>query len=124
MGENFLLTSGSAAVISALFIQYLKKSKFLTFLSIEAQSERTNRYFSIIVAFIASVGVTYTFDPNKHQLIISGLDPTNILHSGGHVFIQWIAQHVAYKTVVVPTELQAAMVNTMKQLITHMDEKK
>src|SRR5215471_19418753 len=104
--DTFVLGSGGAAVVSALVIQWLKKSNWFTFLSTEAHSQNANLIFSIVVALFTSLGLSYTYNAHTGQLIVNGLVPANMLNSVGHWFIQWTAQHVAYKAVVVPTELQ------------------
>lgn len=110
------------AVVSSLVIQWLKKSHWFTFLSTEAQSQKANLVFSIIVAIITSLGITFTYNSVNHQVIIDGLDPASMFSLGIHAFGQWIAQHVAYKTVVVPSELQAAMVTVLKQLTIKLEQ--
>jgi hypothetical protein len=114
--NDFLITSGGIAVVSALCIQFLKKSNWFTFLSTDVSSEKANRAFSILIAIITSLGITFSFNATQHELIIGGLDNDMILTYVIHAFSQWIGQHVAYKTVVVPTELQAAIVRTLKQI--------
>lgn len=122
--NNLLITSGGAAVVASLFIQYLKKSHWFTFLSTEAHSQTTNMVFSIVVAGITSLGISFSYNASKGQLIIDGLTFTSIFSAASHWFIQWAGQHVAYKTVVVPSELQAAMVNVLKQLNENLETKK
>src|SRR6266567_55489 len=125
MDSGFLLTAGGTALISSLLIQAMKKSPLRIFnlLGIEEVNSKANLIFSIIVSFITSIGIGYKYDvhydPTTGDLvgsfILSGLSTTSILHGIWHWLIQWVSQHVAYKTIIVPTELQAATVNTLKQ---------
>lgn len=107
---------GGSAMVSALFIQYLKKSNWFTFLSTEAHSQTANLIFSIFWAALTSLGITFTFNAVTHQLIINGLDPSAILTLAYHSAIQWAAQHVAYKIAVVPTEMQGKILEQLKIL--------
>lgn len=121
--STFIVSSGGAAVVSSLFIQYLKKSKLFTFLSTKDEAAKANFYFSVFIAGLTSVGLSYTYNPDTGQLIVNGLILQNIVHSLGHWFLQWVAQHVAYKQFVVPSEMQSQILNYLDNLIQQQEKK-
>lgn len=117
MDSGFLVTAGGTALISSLIMQWMKKSKFFAFIGTDKIHERANLIFSIFVAFITSIGISYKYDSTAGTLLIAGITSANIAHGLWHWFVQWIAQHTSYKTLVVPTELQAANIDVLNQLL-------
>lgn len=116
--DNVLISSGSAAVLAAYLLQYLKNAAWFPWLGIEQAKEKANLIASVLVAGVAAFGIHFTYNPTDGQLVITGLTLVGIAHGLGHWAAQWVAQHVSYKAFVVPTELLAAGVNALKQLIT------
>src|ERR1035437_5538864 len=110
MDSGFLLTAGGTAVLSSIIIQWMKKSQLAIFDAIgtEKNKQTANLVFSVVVAFVTSLGIGYKYDAVAGILIISGLTKAGIAHGLWHWFTQWVAQHVSYKALVVPQELQAA----------------
>ncbi len=125
MDSNFLLTAGGTALVSSLLIQYIKKSELTLFnaFGIEDSKSKANLTLSIIFAFFTSIGIGFKYDGTSGVLIVNGLTTAGILHGVWHWFIQWTSQHLLYKQVIVPTELQAAIVNTLKQIVVQLGEK-
>ncbi len=123
MDSGFLLTSGGTALISSLIIQALKNSELsiFNFLGKDATKSKANLIFSIVVAFITSIGIGFKYDAAAGTILLSGITAAGIQHGLWHWFVQWIGQHVTYKAFVVPTELQAANVNLLKALLTQME---
>ena len=119
MDSGFLLTAGGTAVLSSVIIQWMKKSQLeiFSFLGTEKNKQKVNLYFSILVAFVTSIGIGFKYDGAAGTLLLTGLTAAGIKHGLWHWFTQWIAQHVTYKTLVVPQELQAANIDVLNQLL-------
>lgn len=109
--DDLTLTTVGSALITSLLLQWLKKSTWFPFLGIEHKFQNINLIVSVIVSGLVSLGVGYNYDKNTGDLhlIIS-------THQAWHWLIQWCSQHATYKTMVVPTELQAAILNKIKEL--------
>lgn len=125
MDSGFILTAGGTAVLSSLIIQWMKKSELAIFDAIgtEKNKQRANLYLSIIVAFVTSIGIGYKYDGATGVLVISGLTAAGIQHGLWHWFTQWTAQHVSYKALIVPQELQAANIDVLNQLLDQLKGK-
>lgn len=125
MDSGFLLTAGGTALLSSLIIQAMKKSELaiFSFLGTEKNKSRANLVMSILMAFITSIGIAYKYDSTAGTLVITGLTVANVTHLAWHSFIQWISQHVAYKTLIVPQELQASNIDVLNQLLIQLGGK-
>ena len=122
MDSGFLVTAGGIALISAILIQWAKKSELaiFSFIGTEKNKQKANLIFSVVVAFLTSIGVGYKYDSSTGVLILSGLTAANLAHGLWHWGLQWIGQHVAYKQWIVPQELQAANIDVLNQLLDHL----
>lgn len=120
MDSGFLLTSGGTAILSAIIIQALKKSNIISFIGTEKSKGAANLCFSVFIAFITSLGIGYKYDGASGTLILTGLTAAGLLHGIWHWFVQWVGQHLAYKQIVVPAELQAATIDVLNQLLDHL----
>ena|SRR5260221_6489883 len=122
MDSGFVLTAGGTALVSALILQALKKSQLaiFNFVGTERDKWAANLTVSIIMAFITAIGISYKYDSAAGTLVLSGLTVSGISHGLWHWFIQWIGQHAAYKTLIVPSELQAANIDVLNQLLDHL----
>jgi hypothetical protein len=109
--SSFLFTSGGVALLSALIIQHLKNADWFPFLGTRPEFAKANLTVSMVVAFLTSAGVSYHFDSSAGML-----DLHLSLHQLWHFGVQWLEQHFAYKTTIVPTELLAAAVKQLKIL--------
>lgn len=116
MDWNVLLSSGSTAVIAAYVLQALKKSKWFPWMGIEQAHQTANLLISLGVAGASAVGIHYTYNQATGQLIIEGLTLAGIAHGVAHWAGQFVAQHISYRTLVVPGELQGAIVDELKIL--------
>ena len=125
MDSGFLLTAGGTAVLSSIIIQWMKKSQLaiFSFLGTEKNKQKVNLYFSIFVAFITSIGIGYKYDGVSGTLVISGLTAAGIQKGLWHWFTQWVGQHVSYKAIIVPQELQAANIDVLNQLLIQLGGK-
>lgn len=125
MDSGFLLTAGGTAVLSSVIIQWMKKSQLsiFNFLGTEKDKQRVNLYFSILVAFVTSIGIGYKYDSATGVLVISGLTAASIQHGLWHWFTQWIGQHISYKAIIVPQELQSANIDVLNQLLVQLGGK-
>lgn len=104
--DDFYLTSGSAALVSAVLLQLAKNAKAFTFLS--RDTGKLNAILSVIVAGIAALGVSYSYNYDAttgvFSLAFTGT-VSSVLHGIGHWIGQWSAQHGFYKGMVVPAEI-------------------
>lgn len=130
MDSGFILTAGGTALICSMLLQAMKKSEraIFDFVGTEANKWKANLIVSIIIAFITALGIGYKYDvhydANTGQLVgnflVTGLTAAGIIHGLWHWFFQWIGQHVAYKGLVVPTELQAANIDVLNKLLSQL----
>ena len=88
------------AVISTLVLQWLKKSRWFPWLTVESQ--KLNRIAGVVIAFAASIGVVATFDHTAGVLTITGLTLAGLGHGIARFIQQWSYQQAAYRTVVAP----------------------
>lgn len=107
--DSLTLTTGGAALVTALLLQYLKKVPWVKVLGIEPQYATMNFIVSVIAAGLVSLGVGYSYDEKTGIVAL-----TLSTHQLWHWLIQWVSQHVIYKTTIVPTELLAAGINELK----------
>jgi hypothetical protein len=100
MLDTALTEQTTIAVITTYVFQWLKKSRWFPFLTVETQ--KFNRVLGVAVAFAASIGVVATFDHTAGVLTITGLTVAGLLHGGARFVQQWAFQQAAYKTLVAP----------------------
>ena len=119
MDSGFLVTAGGTALISSIIIQWIKKSQLDIFnlFGTEKNKQFANQCLSIVVAFITSIGIGYKYDATAGTLLLTGLTIASLEHGLWHWMLQWISQHVAYKTLIVPQELQASNIDVLNQLL-------
>ena len=122
MDSGFLVTAGGTALISSIIIQWIKKSQLDIFNLFGSEKNKAfaNQCLSIIVAFITSIGIGYKYDATAGTLILTGLTIASLQHGLWHWMLQWISQHVAYKTLIVPQELQASNIDVLNQLLNQL----
>lgn len=96
------VATGSTALISTLLIQALKNSGWATWFN--RNTSRANFLLSLLISFVAAIGVHYTWDAHTGTLMITGLTLAGISHGAWEWFMQWAAQHASYKGFVVPAE--------------------
>jgi hypothetical protein len=93
--------TGGLALVSALGIQYLKNSGWATWFNRE--TDKANLFLSLLVAFFTSLGIHFSWDAKTDTIAIIGVMYA-LQHGLWEWFIQWAAQHVVYKTVIVQSE--------------------
>lgn len=104
MDPSLFVSSGATAVIAAYALQAVKKSPLFPWLTVE--TGRLNLAVSILIASLASLGIHYQWHGAEDgTLIITGLTLANLKAFVTHAAAQWTAQHVAYRSLVVPGEL-------------------
>ena len=114
MDTGFLLSSGTLAILVAYVVQGLKKAPWFPWLTI--QTGHLNLLVSAALAMATSVGVHWTWHGGEDgTLMITGLTLANLQAFLGHAAAQFAAQHIAYKTAVVPTELLGAIVKAIQE---------
>lgn len=93
---------GGSAVLSTLIIQWIKNSGWATWFTRE--TARANLALSIFAAGLATAGVHFTFDATSDTIAIIGV-AAFFQHGIWQWFVQWVAQHAAYKGLVVGPEI-------------------
>jgi hypothetical protein len=93
--------TGGTALIAALAIQALKNSGWATWFNRE--TGKANLFLSLVVAAIAQAGIHWTYDATAGTLVITGLTMA-AAHALYQTSLQFSAQHVWYKAIVVLPE--------------------
>jgi hypothetical protein len=106
MGISELQSSAIIAVGTSELIQWAKASPWCGFLTMETQ--KLNRIVSLVVAFLAGLGMSFHFDPDAHTLLISGLAWSSLTHGAQ----QWVAQQAWYRLAVTRNDATAVAVKT------------
>ena len=88
------------AILVSFGLQWLKKSRFFPWLTIETQA--VNRWVSIVIAFGAGIGIYATW--NQGTLTVTGLTPDNIYHALVRGVEQWAFQTTAYRSLIAPPQ--------------------
>jgi hypothetical protein len=76
-------------------IQWLKNSRWFPFL--QSGAKIANRWASIIAALAVSVGIHYTWNPQDHSLLLTGLSLSTIGIGLFHVATQFFYQETGYQ---------------------------
>lgn len=95
-----LTDQATIALYTTLIFQFLKKSKWFPWLTLESQN--LNRIVGVVLAFAAAIGVSATFDQTAGQLTITGLTLVGLFHGTVRFLQQWAFQQGAYKLIVAP----------------------
>ena len=88
----------SIAILVSFIMQWVKKSRFFPWLTVE--TEKLNYWMSVIIAFLTGIGIFVTW--NQGTLIISGLTSSNIYHALVRGLEQWAFQTTAYRALIAP----------------------
>lgn len=89
-------TGAIVAVITAEAIEWAKTSGWKRLDWINAHSQGLNRFIGGVAAFVAGLGISWTFDPDTGTLVINGLLASSISHAA----IQWVQQQVYYRLLI------------------------
>ncbi len=107
--------TGGLAVAAALFIQYLKNAGWATWFTRE--TAKANVALSVVTAFLMTVGIHWTWDARTDTFAIIGV-AAFLSHGLWQWFLQWLGQHVAYKSLVVPSETLGEIRAMLARLLT------
>lgn len=94
-----LATQITVSTLIVYLLEWLKTKKWAPF--VQKNAATMNKITAGVVAFIAALGVTYTWDATNHQLIIA-----NVPTLAGFITVcwtwikQWVFQELIYKGVV------------------------
>lgn len=105
MDNSMILSTGSTAVLGALILQALKNSKAITFLGDGAQHAKANAVAAAVLAGLSSLGIHFAFDATAGVLTVTGLHAASVMHGLWQWVTQYVVQHLAYKSAIVPVEL-------------------
>lgn len=109
-GLDSPIVTGGTAVIASMAIQYLKNSGWATWFN--RNTEKANLFLSVMVAIATTAGIHWTFDAASGNGTI--LFNT---HQIWGAIMQWVAQHIAYKQVIVPGETQGEIRALLQRLL-------
>lgn len=109
-GLDSPLVTGTTAVVASMAIQALKNSGWATWFN--RQTDRANLALSIAVAIATTAGIHWTFDTASGN----GTILFNI-HQIWGALSQWVAQHIAYKQFIVPSETMGEIRAMMQKLL-------
>lgn len=96
MNGQELLSQVTSAAIVVYLLQWLKKTKLVTFITVETTT--LNRMIAAIGAAIAAFGIHWTYDASVAggQLVITGLSFSALAHGAWHWANQFALQQLAY----------------------------
>lgn len=100
MLDTALTEQATIAVITTYVFQWIKKSSWFPWLTMNSQ--KLNRILGVVVAFAASIGVVATFDHTAGVLTVTGLTMAGLGHGVARFIQQWVMQQTAYKVVIAP----------------------
>lgn len=86
-------TGSTLLVVGA--IQWLKNASW--FPLIQKGAKVANRLASIVAAFLVQVGIHYTWNPQDHSLLLTGLSLSAITLALFHIASQYIYQETGYQ---------------------------
>jgi hypothetical protein len=113
--SSTLSSQATVAVVVSFAIQWLKKSPWFPWLTVETQ--KLNRWVAVVVAAATGFGIYATW--TNGALTITGLTPANLWHAATHVVEQWTFQHAAYRTLIAPP-LPGAVQAQQREQTTHV----
>lgn len=101
LGLDNPAATGGMALLAALLIQYLKNTSWATW--VRRDTEKANLALSIMLAFLTSIGIHFSWDAGHDTFAIVGVQAA-LTHNVWQWVIQWAAQHGVYKGVIAPAE--------------------
>lgn len=72
-----------------------------------------NRLFSTAVAFVAAIGIHWTFDVTQGTMVITGLTAAGITHGLWAWFEQFAIQQGVFKMIVQPEEIRQQQIGEL-----------
>lgn len=90
--SNVASTELGSTLLAVSGMQVLKKAKWFPLMQ-EGQKV-LNRLISLIVAFAISAGISYTWNPTNHSLLITNLS----FYTIGVALFHWISQFIYQET--------------------------
>jgi hypothetical protein len=127
--EDFVTQNALLGLLTAVVLQGLKKWPAFSWLVVpdgsgDKWNERKNLLVSILAAGLVQVGIHYTwhFEPTTGAFAFGLTGTVAGLKSGVWEWIQqWVAQHGAYKTVIVLPELLGKLNQTNSALLSYLE---
>ena len=110
MGHTDLLTPLSTgagiALIVPHIIEWLKKSKYVGWIT--PATDLLSRLLSLGVAAATTAGITFSFDANAGQAVITGLTFSGVVAFLFQLFSQYKAQEFVYRAAIKPFQKDGA----------------
>lgn len=88
----------TSSALIAYAIEALKRSKWFPWLS--QQSARANHIASVVLTFVASIGIGYKFDSEQHTLAFTNVCLMCVLHGMWAWAKSYVATKVIYQGVI------------------------
>jgi hypothetical protein len=89
-GQHFSFVFGFAAA-AAYVLAWANRSKYFPWVTME--THRLNLILQLVLSFLATLGISFTWDPVAHTLLIAGLSIKVISAGFAHWFQQFALQH-------------------------------
>ena len=86
------------SLVLVFFQNWLKQQKWFPVLNFEATklNARLNHWFAIIASGAATLGIHFTFNSERHELLITGLSLATIGAGAWHWLTQYILTKASY----------------------------
>jgi hypothetical protein len=99
--DNVALTINQAIIgaFSSHVIEFLKNTKFCPFINQESSGD-WKRYFSLVVALLTTIGLTYSFEQESRNLIIHIPTFSQVFHSLYDFLKVLMFQQMTYKVTI------------------------
>ena len=103
--EQQVLSQVVVAWLVTQVVQWLKRASGLPWIT--AKTDTLNKLVGVVLAFFASLGIMFTFDPEAGTLIVSGLTVGTIV-TGIWTWVQQVVlQQIIYRGAVKETPVEA-----------------
>lgn len=93
---NVLLTHITTSAVTVAFLNWLKSTSLFPW--INSEKPRLLRTIAVLLAGVKAVGITYTWNPSDHTLVIGGLTLSIIAAGVWHWLQSFAVQELIYRT--------------------------
>ncbi len=104
-GAELVSSQLASGALLAYALQWAKNSKLVPFIT--EHTVGVNRTLTGLMAFIAAIGIHYTFDADAGVLVIGGLHTQSLLHGFWAWISQWAFQQGASDMIFTKTTAEA-----------------
>jgi hypothetical protein len=93
---NVVITQITTGALTVAFINWLKSSSVFPWIT--AERKTLLRVIAGVLAGVKAIGITYTWNPDAHTLVIGGLTLATILGGTWHWLQSFVTQELIYQT--------------------------